>query len=174
VSFPRVLVIAGIDPVGRAGISRDLAVLDQERAEGAVVVSALTVQNSRGVRWIQPVDPPFVSESIQTVLAGGDIDAVKVGLIADNATCRHISAALDGVEVPIVIDPVMRASSGGLLTSEDTVSGLKGLLLRATVLTPNIPEAEVAHGFVPCPCRRQGGIAQGGPRGGRKGSGHPP
>jgi hydroxymethylpyrimidine/phosphomethylpyrimidine kinase len=146
VSFPRVLVIAGIDPVGRAGISRDLAVLDQERAEGAVVVSALTVQNSRGVRWIQPVDPPFVSESIQTVLAGGDIDAVKVGLIADNATCRHISAALDGVEVPIVIDPVMRASSGGLLTSEDTVSGLKGLLLRATVLTPNIPEAEALTG----------------------------
>lgn len=145
-TFPRVLVIAGIDPTGRAGIARDLAALGQERAEGAVVVSALTVQDSRGVRRIQPVDPSLVAESISTALGGRDIDAVKVGLVADNATCRAIASSLKGLEVPVVLDPVMRASSGDLLTCEDTVAGLRDLMLQATVLTPNIPEAEALTG----------------------------
>ncbi|AWB82616.1 bifunctional hydroxymethylpyrimidine kinase/phosphomethylpyrimidine kinase [Corynebacterium yudongzhengii] len=134
---PRVLSIAGTDPTGGAGIQADLKAIAAAGGFGMSVVTSLVVQNTRGVQSVHTPEPDFLRAQLKSVSDDVTIDAVKIGMIADEASAREVVAWLEELgDVPVVIDPVMVAASGHALA--ESVSG--ELLKKATVLTPNLTE----------------------------------
>lgn len=143
---PRVLVVGGVDPTGRAGVARDVSVLESERVEPALVVTVLTVQDASGVRRVQPVAPDVLANSLEAAWNQGGIAAIKIGLVPNAATLEVVRRFLRGLDVPVVVDPVVRSRAGDPLTTEDTRRRLGGLVAEATVVTPNVPELELLAG----------------------------
>ncbi len=142
----RVLIIAGSDSGGGAGIQADLKTVSAFGAWGSTVVTALTAQNTQGVKSIHPVPPSFVAEQIKAVLEDIGADSVKVGMLGNAEVVHTVAELVRGLR-PIVVDPVMIAKGGARLLEPQAVSALKSELLPlATVLTPNIPEAEALSG----------------------------
>jgi len=143
-----VLSIAGSDSGGGAGIQADLKTFAALGMHGLTAIAALTAQTSRGVHAVHlpPVD--FLREQILCLLEDFDVRAVKIGMLADAARIRCVSEALAlHPAIPVVLDPVMVASSGARLLAEDAIDAMRDELLpRARVLTPNLPEAEVLVG----------------------------
>ncbi len=146
----RVLVVAGSDSGGGAGIQADIKTITAFGAYAATAVTALTAQNTEAVLAILPVPPAFVRLQIEAVLGDIGADCVKTGMLVDGAT---IEAAADALEagspgVPLVVDPVMIASSGAALLDRRAVEILKRrLIARARIVTPNAPEAEALTGI---------------------------
>jgi hydroxymethylpyrimidine/phosphomethylpyrimidine kinase len=142
-TIPIALTIAGSDSSGGAGIQADLKTFAALGVYGASVITALTAQNTRGVSGIHPVPAPFVAAQMDAVFGDLDVKAVKIGMVAELATIATIAAALARWSpVHIVLDPVMVATSGDPLLSADAVAGLRTKLIpRATLITPNLPEA---------------------------------
>lgn len=141
-SWPTVLSIAGSDPSGGAGMQADLKAFSARGVYGMAVLTALTAQNTRGVSGVHLVPPAFVADQIAAIREDLPIGAVKIGMIASADIANAVAAALEGVTAPLVLDPVMVAKGGHPLLPPDAVSALRGALLpRATVLTPNLPEA---------------------------------
>lgn len=139
---PVALSIAGSDSGGGAGIQADLKAFAACGVHGATALTALTAQSTTGVTGIHPVPGPFIVEQIRTVASDLEVRAVKIGMLGDAATIAAVAeglAALPGV--PVVIDPVMVSESGATLLAPDAVAALAGLLPRAAVVTPNLPEA---------------------------------
>ena len=135
------LSIAGSDPSGGAGIQADLKAFAANRAYGMAALTALTAQNTTGVKGIHLVPPDFVAAQIAAIFADIRVDAVKIGMIADAAIANAVADALAGCGIPIVLDPVMVAKGGARLLREDAVETLRTKLLPlATVVTPNLPE----------------------------------
>jgi hydroxymethylpyrimidine/phosphomethylpyrimidine kinase len=144
----RVLVIAGSDSGGGAGIQADIKTIAALDGYAATAITALTAQDTIGVHDVMPVPPVFVARQIGVVLADIGADAVKTGMLGDAATIAAVSDALAGWDAPLVLDPVMVAKGGARLLAPDAVAVLIGRLLpRATVLTPNLPEAEALTGL---------------------------
>jgi hydroxymethylpyrimidine/phosphomethylpyrimidine kinase len=146
----RVLVIAGSDSGGGAGIQADVKTITALGAYAATAVTALTAQNTRGVQGVLPVPPDFLAWQIEAVLEDIGADAVKTGMLGDAATiervCDTLAARAAGLK--LVVDPVMVAKGGARLLAADAVAVLKRRLLPlATVLTPNLPEAEALAGM---------------------------
>jgi hydroxymethylpyrimidine/phosphomethylpyrimidine kinase len=142
-TIPVALTIAGSDSSGGAGIQADLKTFAALGVYGASAITALTAQNTRGVSGIHPVPPEFVTAQIDAVFDDLDVRAVKIGMVAQLATIDAIAAAL-GRWSPrhVVLDPVMVATSGDRLLSADAVDRLRMTLIpRASLLTPNLPEA---------------------------------
>ena len=140
---PVALTIAGSDSSGGAGIQADLKTFAALGVYGASVLTALTAQNTKGVTGIHLVPPEFVTAQIDAVFGDLDVGAVKIGMVAQLATIEKIAAALK-LWSPrhVVLDPVMVATSGDRLLSADAVEALRTTLVpRATILTPNLPEA---------------------------------
>ena len=140
---PVALTIAGSDSSGGAGIQADLKTFAALGVYGASVLTALTAQNTKGVTDIHLVPPEFVTAQIDAVFGDLDVGAVKIGMVAQLATIEEIAAALK-LWSPrhVVLDPVMVATSGDRLLSADAVEALRTTLVpRATILTPNLPEA---------------------------------
>ena len=139
------LTIAGSDSSGGAGIQADLKTMTAHGVYGMTAITALTAQNTTGVTNILAVPPAFLAGQLDAVFTDIPPDAVKIGMVADAALIRVIAEKLDEYRAKnIVVDPVMVATSGARLISEDAVAALVELLLpRATIITPNIPEAEV-------------------------------
>jgi hydroxymethylpyrimidine/phosphomethylpyrimidine kinase len=146
-----VLSIAGSDPSGGAGIQADLKAFAANGAYGMAVITALTAQNTQGVRSFQTVDPAFVAEQIDAIFADVRVDAVKIGMVATAAIAAAIADRLrHHAARNIVLDPVMVAKSGHHLLHEDAVAALRGQLVPlANVVTPNLPEAGVLLGSAP-------------------------
>ena len=142
---PTVLTIAGSDSSGGAGIQADLKTMTAHGVYGMSALTALTAQNTTGVTDILAVPPAFLAAQIDAVFTDIPPDAVKIGMVADAALIRVIAEKLDEYRAKnVVVDPVMVATSGARLISEDAVEALVSLLLpRAAIITPNIPEAEV-------------------------------
>lgn len=146
----RVLIIAGSDSGGGAGIQADLKAVTALGAFGMTAITALTAQNTEGVHGVLPIDPGFIRQQIRVVLQDLGADAVKTGMLHDSPT---IEAACEEVatlapSVPFVADPVMVAKGGHPLLQAEAVETLKRRLLPlATVITPNLPEAEVLCGM---------------------------
>jgi hydroxymethylpyrimidine/phosphomethylpyrimidine kinase len=143
VTTPVALTIAGSDSSGGAGIQADLKTFAALGVYGASVLTALTAQNTKGVTDIHLVPPEFVTAQIDAVFGDLDVGAVKIGMVAQLATIEEIAAALK-LWSPrhVVLDPVMVATSGDRLLSADAVEALRTTLVpRATILTPNLPEA---------------------------------
>ena len=139
------LTIAGSDSSGGAGIQADLKTMTAHGVYGMTAITALTAQNTTGVTDILAVPPAFLAAQLDAVFTDIPPDAVKIGMVADAALIRVIAEKLEEYHAQnVVLDPVMVATSGARLISEDAVEALVSLLLpRATIITPNIPEAEV-------------------------------
>lgn len=143
------LSIAGSDPSGGAGIQADLKTMTVNGVYAMCAITALTVQNTLGVTNILEVEPAFLGQQIDAVFQDIRPDAVKVGMVSSAGLIRVIAQKLrqHGAQ-NVVVDPVMVATSGARLIGEEAVDTLKERLLpMATVLTPNIPEAEVLSGM---------------------------
>jgi hydroxymethylpyrimidine/phosphomethylpyrimidine kinase len=146
----RVLIIAGSDSGGGAGIQADLKAVTALGAFGMTAITALTAQNTLGVHGVLPVPLDFLRQQIAVVLDDLGADALKTGMLADSATieavCDEIAARAPGL--PLVADPVMVAKGGHPLLVPEAAETLKRRLLpMAAVLTPNLPEAEALCGF---------------------------
>jgi hydroxymethylpyrimidine/phosphomethylpyrimidine kinase len=137
------LTIAGSDSSGGAGIQADLKTFAALGVYGTSAITALTAQNTQGVDAVLVVPPDFVARQIRVVARDLDIRAVKIGMLATSEIIEAVAEQLKVLAaVPIVLDPVMVAASGDVLLDEDAIETLRTMLLpRATLITPNLPEA---------------------------------
>ena len=147
----RVLIIAGSDSSGGAGIQADIKAVTALGGYAATAITALTVQNTLGVTAVHGAPMEIISGQIAAVLDDIGADAIKTGMLASKDVIDTVAAALDaaGAElIPLIVDPVMVASSGGRLIEDSAVAALKNTLIRrAALVTPNIPEAEALTGL---------------------------
>ena len=143
------LTIAGSDCSGGAGIQADLKTMTMNGVYAMSVITALTAQNTTGVRAIQESTPDFLKQQLDAIFEDIYPDAVKIGMVASSELIRVIADRLRYYEAKnIVVDPVMVATSGSVLMKNDAVQTLVGELLPiATLVTPNIPEAQVLSGL---------------------------
>jgi hydroxymethylpyrimidine/phosphomethylpyrimidine kinase len=140
---PRVLTIAGSDSGGGAGVAADLKAFARCGAHGMMAIVALTAQNTVGVSGIHEVPPDFVRAQIDAVLDDIGADAAKTGMLFSAELIEAVAEALAPRDLPLVVDPVMLASSGSSLLLPDAVETLVGRLFPlATVVTPNLLEAQ--------------------------------
>ena len=142
------LSIAGSDPSGGAGIQADLKTAAALGVYGATVVTALTAQNTLGVTGVHAVPARFVAEQYEAVVTDLDVRAVKIGMLGSVEVVQAVATMLRAHPVPaVVLDPVMVATSGDRLVPEDATSAIRELLVPlASLVTPNVPEAEVLTG----------------------------
>ncbi|MCE4224828.1 bifunctional hydroxymethylpyrimidine kinase/phosphomethylpyrimidine kinase [Methylobacterium sp. C25] len=148
-STPIALTIAGSDSSGGAGIQADLKTFAALRVYGASVITAITAQNTTGVQAIHDVPADFVAAQIESVMSDLTVGAVKIGMLSQPATIRAVAEGLrrHAAGLPVVLDPVMVATSGDRLISEEAVAALRDELMPlATVITPNLPEAATLLG----------------------------
>jgi hydroxymethylpyrimidine/phosphomethylpyrimidine kinase len=151
VSIPRVLSIAGSDSGGGAGIQADLKAFAACGVHGMTAITAITAQNTVGVIAVHPLPPEIIIAQVRAVADDIGVDAVKIGMLGDRATIEAVAKALDELPdaTPVVLDPVMVAESGAELLDPAARDTLKRLLFpRATVVTPNVPEARALVGDV--------------------------
>jgi hydroxymethylpyrimidine/phosphomethylpyrimidine kinase len=147
-AFPVALTIAGSDSSGGAGIQADLKTFAAFGVYGASVITALTAQNTRGVSGVHPVPPAFITAQMDAVFDDLDVKAVKIGMVAQLSTIEAIAASLKHYSPKhVVLDPVMVATSGDRLLAADAVDALRTKLIpRASLITPNLPEAAALLG----------------------------
>jgi hydroxymethylpyrimidine/phosphomethylpyrimidine kinase len=145
---PRVLTIAGSDSGGGAGIQADLKAIARCGGHGMTAITALTAQSTTGVTAIQEAPPEFVAEQMRAVLDDIGADAAKTGMLFSAAIIEAVAAELARRALPLVVDPVMVASSGSRLLRPDAVEALVTLIFPlASVVTPNLPEAQALTGL---------------------------
>lgn len=147
-TYPKVLAIAGSDSCGGAGIQADIKAISATGSYAACAITAITVQNTLGVRDVLPVPPDIIAAQIDAVVTDIGTDAVKIGMLHSSEVIKAIKAKLDELSVGnIVLDPVMVSTSGHRLIEEEAVATLVSELIpMARVITPNIPEAEILAG----------------------------
>lgn len=148
-SVPAALTIAGSDSGGGAGIQADLKTFAALRVHGASAITCVTAQNPTRVVSIQPVRPEIVRDQIEAIFAELPPRAIKTGMLYSRAIILAVAEALQGhVRRPLIVDPVMISSSGLKLLRAGTLKTLEAKLLAiATLVTPNVPEAEALTGF---------------------------
>lgn len=143
-TIPNVLSIAGSDPSGGAGIQADLKTMSALGCYGMAAITALTVQNTQGVSGVFDIPADFVKAQIDVIFEDVEVAAVKIGMLAQPDIINVIADALEKYKSPhIVLDPVMVATSGDPLISSEAIGVLKERLIpMATIITPNISEAQ--------------------------------
>jgi hydroxymethylpyrimidine/phosphomethylpyrimidine kinase len=147
--IPVCLSIAGSDSGGGAGIQADLKAFARAGVHGTTAITAITAQNTVAVSAVEAVSPAMIVAQVRAVVEDIGVDAVKVGMLGSVASARAVGDAFDVLpdNVPIVVDPVMVAESGARLLDQDAQAALVELVVaRATVVTPNVPEAGVLAG----------------------------
>ena len=145
----RVLIVAGSDSGGGAGIQADIKAVTVLGGYAATAVTALTAQNTLGVHGVVPVDPAFVSQQMEVVLTDVGADAIKTGMLHSAPVIAAVTRTLQQLahNVPVVVDPVMVAKGGTPLLQNEAREALVQLLLpMAALVTPNLPEAELLSG----------------------------
>lgn len=147
-SLPVLLSIAGSDSGGGAGIQADLKTFQAFGGFGTTALTAVTCQNTQGVSAVQPIAPEIVSGQIKKVLEDFPVNAAKTGMLFSAEIIRAVRAALrqEAPQVKLVVDPVMVASSGDRLLEKDAEKELISFLSCASLITPNLPEAEIILG----------------------------
>ncbi|MDP2012106.1 MAG: bifunctional hydroxymethylpyrimidine kinase/phosphomethylpyrimidine kinase [Phenylobacterium sp.] len=144
----RVLIIAGSDSGGGAGIQADIKTVTALGGYAATAITAITAQNTLGVHGVHAIPPAMVEAQARAVLDDLGADAVKTGMLGDVEMVERVAAILDTVRVPVVVDPVMVAKGGSNLLAPNAVDAVRALMIpRANVLTPNAPEAEALSGL---------------------------
>ncbi len=141
-------MIAGSDSGGGAGIQADIKTAMALGGYACTALTALTAQDTTGVHGVYPVPPAFIRQQIAVALRDPGADAIKTGMLGDAATIAAVADELEGVALPLVVDPVMVAKGGASLLDPAAVGTLRERLLPlAAVITPNLPEAELLAGM---------------------------
>jgi hydroxymethylpyrimidine/phosphomethylpyrimidine kinase len=142
----RVLIIAGSDSGGGAGIQADIKTVTMLGGHAMTAVTAITAQNTVGVQAVHPVPADMVLAQIDSVVADIGVDAVKIGMIGSAETAECVAERLATLSVPIVFDPVMVATSGSALADARTIAAFGKLMDVAALVTPNLPELDALGG----------------------------
>ena len=146
----RVLIIAGSDSGGGAGIQADIKTVTALGGYAMTAITAVTAQNTRGVSGIHEIPVKFIENQIRAVLDDLGADCIKIGMLHSSEVIETVAGVLSDIaaDTPIVLDPVMVAKGGAKLLKEEAITSLKKrLLARAALVTPNIPETEVLTGI---------------------------
>lgn len=144
----RVLIIAGSDSSGGAGLQADIKTCAAFGAYSMTAVTALTAQNTVGVHRVEAVSPDMVRAQIEACVEDIGVDVIKIGMLASEEIIRTVHAAIEPLDAFVVLDPVMVATSGDPLLEEGAVAALKELLVPISdLVTPNVPEAEILTGL---------------------------
>ncbi|MET0251142.1 MAG: bifunctional hydroxymethylpyrimidine kinase/phosphomethylpyrimidine kinase [Novosphingobium sp.] len=164
---PRILVIAGSDSSGGAGIQADIKTITLLGGYAMTAITALTAQNTTGVTRVDPVDPEMVAAQIDACVGDIGVDAVKIGMLGSADIARLVAERVEVLEVPVVFDPVMIATSGAALADGATIAAFERLMRRADLTTPNFLELAALGGDAAMRARRipylaKGGDAEGG------------
>ncbi|WP_230631526.1 bifunctional hydroxymethylpyrimidine kinase/phosphomethylpyrimidine kinase [Sphingomonas sp. Leaf37] len=144
--IPRVLIIAGSDSGGGAGIQADIKTVAMLGGHAMTAITAITAQNTLGVQAVHAVPVDIVVAQMRSVIDDLGVDAVKIGMVGSAATAHALADVLDTLAVPIVFDPVMIATSGSVLADADTIAAFDRLMRRAAIVTPNLPELAALGG----------------------------
>lgn len=143
----RILIIAGSDSGGGAGIQADLKTVTLLGGFAMTAITAITAQNTLGVQGVHLIPTDMVLAQMESCISDIGVDAVKIGMIGSAQTAMAVAERLAGLDgVPIVFDPVMVATSGSLLADADTIAAFHKLMAIATLVTPNIPEMAALGG----------------------------
>lgn len=142
----RILIVAGSDSGGGAGVQADIKTVTMLGGHAMTAVTAITAQNTLGVSGVHPVPAEMVVAQMRACIDDIGVDAVKIGMIGSAAIAHAVADALETLDVPIVFDPVMIATSGSVLADADTVAAFERLMRRATLVTPNLPELAALGG----------------------------
>jgi hydroxymethylpyrimidine/phosphomethylpyrimidine kinase len=146
----RVLIVAGSDSGGGAGIQADLKTVTALGGYGGTAITVLTAQDTKTVAKIEPVSPNMVARQMRMMLDDIGVDCIKTGMLYSTAIIEAVADVIDekAIDIPLVCDPVLVAKTGDSLLQEDAMQAFKArLILRASIITPNIPEAEMLTGF---------------------------
>jgi hydroxymethylpyrimidine/phosphomethylpyrimidine kinase len=142
----RILIIAGSDSGGGAGIQADIKTVTMLGGYAMTAITAVTAQNTLGVQAVHPIPTDMVMAQIESVLSDIGVDAVKIGMIGSAETALAVAKRLSALSVPIIFDPVMVATSGSVLADSATINAFETLMQIASLVTPNLPELEALGG----------------------------
>jgi hydroxymethylpyrimidine/phosphomethylpyrimidine kinase len=142
----RILIIAGSDSGGGAGIQADIKTVTMLGGHAMTAVTAITAQNTIAVDAVHMIPTQMVIDQISAVVSDIGVDAVKIGMIGNADTAHAVADCLSDLSCPIIFDPVMVATSGAILADADTISAFERLMRLATLTTPNLPEMEALGG----------------------------
>lgn len=143
---PRVLSIAGSDSSGGAGIQADIKTTTMLGGFAMTAITAVTAQNTLGVTMVEALSPEMVAAQIDACVGDIGVDAVKIGMLGSPEIASVVAERLKGLNVPVVFDPVMIATSGSVLADPATIAGFEPLMALATLTTPNVPELQALGG----------------------------
>ena len=138
-----ILIIAGSDSIGGAGIQADIKTCEAFGCFSSTAITAITAQNTNGVSAIVSVTPEFLNTQINMIKDELEIHAIKIGMLFDAQLIEVVKKFIFGLKIPIVIDPVCVAKSGAKLLEQNALNGVRELLKMATLATPNIDEAKI-------------------------------
>ena len=159
---PRILAIGGSDPSGGAGIQADIKTITMLGGYAMAAITAVTVQNTLGVTATNPLPAALVVDQINACLDDIGADAVKIGMLGSGETALAVAARLERFDGPVVFDPVMVATSGGVLAGAAVVEAFEALIARATITTPNLPELAALGGEAALRARTRALLIKGG------------
>lgn len=142
----RILIIAGSDSGGGAGIQADIKTVTMLGGHAMTAITAITAQNTLGVDAVHMVPTQMVIDQIAAVVSDIGVDAVKIGMIGNADTAHAVADSLSDLSCPIIFDPVMISTSGAVLADGDTISAFERLMRLAAITTPNLPELEALGG----------------------------
>lgn len=159
---PRILAIAGSDSSGGAGIQADIKTITVLGGYAMTAITAVTAQNTLGVSAVAVLSPELVAAQIDACLGDIGVDAVKIGMLGSVAIADIVADRLSGLDVPVVFDPVMIATSGAALADAETIGAFERLMQLATLTTPNVSELEALGGHEGMAARGVAYLAKGG------------
>ncbi|MEO7247285.1 MAG: bifunctional hydroxymethylpyrimidine kinase/phosphomethylpyrimidine kinase [Novosphingobium sp.] len=159
---PRILTIAGSDSSGGAGIQADIKTITMLGGYAMSAITAITAQNTLGVSRVEVLSPELVKAQIEACGEDIGVNAVKIGMLGSAGNAHAVADLLEGVNVPVVFDPVMVATSGAALADADTIAAFERLMALATLTTPNIVELAALGGDVGMMARGVSYLAKGG------------
>lgn len=143
---PRILVIAGSDSSGGAGIQADIKTITMLGGYAMTAITAITAQNTLGVTAVEALSPEMVGAQIDACLSDIGTDAVKIGMLGSPEVAQAVADRLESVDAPVIFDPVMVATTGAVLADDRTVTAFERLMRLATLTTPNVPELAALGG----------------------------
>ena len=159
---PRILVIAGSDSSGGAGIQADIKTITMIGGYAMTAITAITAQNTLGVTAVEVLSPGLIAAQIDACVSDIGIDAVKIGMLGSPEIAAVVAERLKALSVPIVFDPVMIATSGAALADTATIAGFERLMQLATLTTPNVAELDALGGHEGMQARGVAYLAKGG------------
>lgn len=159
---PRILVIAGSDSSGGAGIQADIKTITMLGGYAMTAISAITAQSTLGVTAVEALAPALVGAQIDACISDIGVDAVKIGMLGSPAIAQLVADRLERLGVPIVFDPVMIATNGAVLADGETIAAFERLMALATLTTPNVTELAALGGEAALQARGVPYLAKGG------------